>query len=122
MLKIDPNISIYVQIAEYLRIEIFSGSLKPGDKLLSIRDMAIELEVNPNTIKRVYQELLDDGLIYTNKTLGNFVTEDKKLIEYKKKTYLINKTKAYVELLKTIDVDIDKAIKAYEGDKNETND
>lgn len=122
MLKIDPNISIYFQIAEYLRIQIFSGQLEPGDKLLSIRDMAIELEVNPNTIKRVYLELIADGLIYTNGTLGNYVTEDKKLIEYKKERYLFDKTKAYIKLLKAVHIDIDKAIKAFKGDKDGKND
>lgn len=122
MLKIDPNISIYIQIAEYLRIQIFSGQLEPGDKLLSIRDMAIELEVNPNTIKRVYLELIADGLIYTNGTLGNYVTEDKKLIEYKKERYLFDKTKAYIKLLKAVDIDIDKAIKAFKGDNDGKND
>jgi len=122
MLKIDPNISIYFQIAEYLRIEIFCGSLKPGDKILSIRDMAVELEVNPNTIKRVYQELLDEGLIYTNGTLGNYVTENQKLINSRKEMYIYNKTKAYVDLLKTVNVDVKKTIQNYKGDKNETND
>jgi DNA-binding transcriptional regulator YhcF (GntR family) len=90
MLKINPNISIFVQLAEYLRIEIFSNALKPGDKILSIREMAIELEVNPNTIKRVYQELLDDGLICTHGTLGNYVSDDVNLIENKKRIYLMN--------------------------------
>ena len=122
MLKIDPNISIYFQIAEYLRIEIFCGSLKPGDKILSIRDMAVELEVNPNTIKRVYQELLDEGLIYTNGTLGNYVTENQKLINSRKEMYIYNKTKAYIDLLKTVNVDVKKTIQNYKGDKNETND
>jgi GntR family transcriptional regulator len=122
MLKINPNMSIFVQLAEYIRVEIFSGALKPGDKILSIREMAIELEVNPNTIKRVYQELVDDGLIDTHGTLGNYVSEDLNLIESKKRLYLMSKTKDFVDLLKAVDVDIEQVIKEFKGDKHETND
>jgi GntR family transcriptional regulator len=111
MLRIDPNISIYVQLADYLRIGIYSGQRKPGSKMPSIRDMAIELEVNPNTIKRVYQALLADGLIYTNGTLGNFVTEDEGLIEHQKTIYLSEKTRTYVDLLKACKANVDNVFK-----------
>lgn len=120
MLKINPNISIYVQLAEYLRIEIFSGALKPGDKIRSIREMAVELEVNPNTIKRVYQELIDDGLIFTNGTLGNYVTEDKTWIQQQKQRYILQKTKEYTNLLDTLEVNIEDLIDRSKGDKHGT--
>ncbi|MDX9691446.1 MAG: GntR family transcriptional regulator [Acholeplasmataceae bacterium] len=122
MLKINPNISIFVQLAEHLRIEIFSGALKPGDKILSIREMAVELEVNPNTIKRVYQELSDDGLIVTQGTLGNYVTEDTELIKNKKAFFLIHKTSEFVNLLQAVDADVDQVIKKYKGDNDGKND
>jgi len=118
MLNIDPNISIFVQLADYLRLQIFSGTLKPGEKLLSIREMAIELEVNPNTIKRVYQELIDDYLINTHGTLGNFVSEDLELIENKKKLYLINKTKVFINLVQELNVDVSSVVKQVMGGQN----
>lgn len=121
MLRIDPNISIYVQLADHLRIGIYSGQRKPGSKIPSIRDMAVELEVNPNTIKRVYQALLSDGLIYTNGTLGNFVTEDETLIEQQKLVYLSEKTKAYVDLLKACKADIDHVFKEVKEAKDDPN-
>ena len=101
MLKINPNISIFIQLADHIRIEIFSKLRKPGSQLESIRDMAIELEVNPNTIKRVYQELISEELIYTNGTLGNFVTENEELIEMKKMIFLEEKTKDYLDIIKS---------------------
>lgn len=106
MLKINPNISIYVQLADYLRIAIFSCQRKPGEKIESIRDMAIELEVNPNTIKRVYQELIDEGLLVTQGTLGNYVTKDEVLIEVRKYNYLREKTRHYLEILSSCHEDI----------------
>jgi GntR family transcriptional regulator len=121
MLKINPNISIYVQLAEYLRIEIFSGGLHPGDKIRSIREMAVELEVNPNTIKRVYQELIDDGLIFTNGTLGNYVTGDIIWIQQQKQRYILQKTKEYTNLLDTLDVNIEDILGRPKGDKHGTN-
>lgn len=107
VLYINPNISIFIQLADYLRIGIYSGARKPGSKIESIRDMAIELEVNPNTIKRVYQELLDEGLIETRGTLGNFVTDDFDLIQTRKRIFLNEKTKDYINTLTSCNENIE---------------
>lgn len=122
MLKIDPNISIFVQLADHLRIGIFSGQRKPGSKIPSIRDMAVELEVNPNTIKRVYQELITDGLIYANGTLGNFVTEDEGHINNQKTLYLHEKTKSFMDILISCNADakdVFKQIKEADDDPDD---
>ena len=107
VLQINPNISIFIQLADYLRIGIYSGTRKPGSKIESIRDMAIELEVNPNTIKRVYQELLEEGLIETHGTLGNFVTDDSNLIQTRKRIFLNEKTRDYIDTLTSCNENID---------------
>ncbi|MCV2232478.1 GntR family transcriptional regulator [Paracholeplasma manati] len=85
MILIDPNISIYIQLARYISLEIFSGKRPPGSKLESIREMAIQLEVNMNTIKRVYQELEEQGLIFVDSTLGYFVRDYSQIILVKDK-------------------------------------
>ena len=118
MLRIDPNISIYVQLADHLRSLIFSGTLKPGDKIPSIRDMAVELEVNPNTMRRVYQELITDGLVHANGTLGNFVTDDSDRIRALKRAHIEEKTKAYLETLEACDADRDLILSLLKGDKS----
>lgn len=99
MLKINPNVSIFIQLADFIRMDIFASKLNPGDKLASIRDMATMLEVNPNTIKRVYQELENEGLIYTNGNLGTYVIENKELIFAKRKQFIAEKFKEYKEML-----------------------
>ena len=76
----DNNIPIYIQIVEKLKIQIISGEYAPGERLLSVRDLATSLKVNPNTLQRALQELEDAGLIFTERTNGKFVTSDKALI------------------------------------------
>lgn len=67
---------IYTQLVGRLQQEIASGALPPGERLPSVRDLAAELGVNPNTVQRALQELERTGLIVTQRTSGRFVTED----------------------------------------------
>lgn len=71
---------IYVQIIEHIKLRIAVGEYGAGDKLLSVRELAAEAEVNPNTMQKALSELERDGLLYTQRTAGRFITEDKKLI------------------------------------------
>lgn len=72
---------IYIQLVEKMKIAIISGKYKPGDRLPSVRDFAIEIKANPNTVQRAYSELEEDGLVITQRTNGKFVTEDRNLIK-----------------------------------------
>ena len=74
---INPKEPIYTQIINYMKKQIIKGLLKGGDRILSVRECASELKVNPNTIQRAYTELEDDGLIYTQRGIGKFVVDDK---------------------------------------------
>ena len=67
---------IYTQIVEQIRINIANGTYEPGQQLPSVRDLAMEAAVNPNTMQRAFSELERDGLIYTVRTSGRFVTEE----------------------------------------------
>ncbi len=71
---------IYLQIIEHIRLRIAVGEYKAGDKLLSVRELASEAEVNPNTMQKALSELERDGLLYTQRTAGRFITEDKAVI------------------------------------------
>lgn len=72
---------IYIQLVEKMKIAIISGKYKPGDRLPSVRDFAIEIKANPNTVQRAYSELEEGGLVITQRTNGKFVTEDINLIK-----------------------------------------
>ena len=63
---------IYEQVKEGLRQLVISGAIRPGDKLPSVRSMAAQLAINPNTIQRAYRELENDGFIYSVSGKGSF--------------------------------------------------
>jgi len=78
---------IYLQLMEYLTLNIVSGKYSPGDKLAPVRDLALEAAVNPNTMQRALSELERDGLVRAHRTSGRFVTDDTEVIK-KMKTEL----------------------------------
>lgn len=79
-MKIDPrsHVPIYLQIAEGIRQAIAAGIYCPGESLPSLRALALEVQVNPNTVQRAYDELSRDGLIYARRGKGLFVAEQGK--------------------------------------------
>ena len=79
--RFDENLPIYTQIISQIKQMITSGRYQPGEKLPSVRDMAQEAGVNPNTMQRALSELEREGLLYTVRTSGRFVTVDQQLIE-----------------------------------------
>ena len=72
---------IYIQLVERIQLLIFSGTYTAGTKLPSVRDLANEAAVNPNTMQRALAKLEEDGLIITQRTSGRFVTEDERMIK-----------------------------------------
>ena len=84
-MKLNSKEPIYIQIKRFMKMKIVSGQLKEGERLLSVRDYAAELKVNPNTIVRVYSELENEGLVNTQRGIGKFVTEDVENIKDLKK-------------------------------------
>jgi DNA-binding transcriptional regulator YhcF (GntR family) len=82
----DPNLPIYLQIMNFVKKLIVRGILKPGDKIPSVRDMALFLGVNPNTVQKAYEELEREGTIFTKRGQGNFVNEDENIVERIKET------------------------------------
>lgn len=79
-MQYDNSMPIYMQIVNDLKEKMAKGILNSGEKLSSTRDMAIEYEVNPNTIQRVYKELEFQKLCFTKRGLGTFITEDQKFL------------------------------------------
>ena len=79
--KLEANIPIYIQIMNKVRKAVASGELKPGDRIGSVRELASEFEVNPNTIQRSLTELEREGLLVSERTAGRFVTENRAQIE-----------------------------------------
>jgi GntR family transcriptional regulator len=77
-MQIDPrsHIPIYLQIVEAIRSAIAAGVYRPREALPSLRALAVEVQVNPNTVQRAYDELERDGMVYSQRGKGLFVTEE----------------------------------------------
>ena len=78
--KFDSGAPIYAQLVRQLQEAIVSGGYGPGERLPSVRDLAMEAGVNPNTMQRALTELERDGLVYSQRTAGRFVTENTQII------------------------------------------
>lgn len=109
--EFDNNIPIYIQLVEQLKMYIISGNIRPGERLPSVRELALETKVNPNTMQKALVELEDLKLIYTERTNGKFVTEDKKLIEKYRNQYALELSKKFLDSMENIGYSIDNAIK-----------
>ena len=69
----ESGIPIYVQLSEQIRLLIRRGALGPGDAMPTVRALAVDLEINANTVARVYRELQRDGLLRLKRGVGSFV-------------------------------------------------
>lgn len=78
--NLDEGRPIYLQLVERIQMQIVSGQYGPGDKLPTVRELAAEAAVNPNTMQRAFSELEGSGLVVTQRTNGRNVTEDAQLI------------------------------------------
>ena len=83
--NINSNAPIYTQLVEHLTLRIVTTEYIPGQRLQSVRELAMEAGVNPNTMQRALSELERDGLVFSLRTSGRFVTEDIQMIEDAKK-------------------------------------
>lgn len=100
MLKFEANMPIYIQIIEKIKADIVSEKLKGGDKMPSVRELSENYKVNPNTIQRVFLELEREGITFSQRGIGTFVSEGDELIEKLKTTQAQKYTKRFIEEMK----------------------
>lgn len=108
-MNFHPDIPIYLQIADLVRTQIVSGELKPSDKLPSVRELAVSLKVNPNTIVKALAELEAEHLIFTERTTGKFVTTDQLLIDRAKSQLARTAAHHYFANMQKLGLDTDDA-------------
>jgi GntR family transcriptional regulator len=100
--------AIYLQIAEYVFEQILLKKWQVGDKILSIRDLAVALEVNPNTVQRSYDFMQQQGIIANRRGLGFFVepeAEDK-IIAFRRAQFMENELPVFFRNLYLLKIDI----------------
>ncbi len=96
------DLPIYSQLIEQIKLAIVSGVFPPGMRLSSVRDMAAEAGVNPNTLQRALQELERQGLVYSQRTSGRFVTEDTNVIDETKRALAQGQLAAFLDAMKKL--------------------
>lgn len=94
---LDADRPIFIQILERIRVDIISGKYEAGEKLPSVREPAAQAAVNPNTMQRAFAELERTGLVYSKRTSGRFITEDREMIEQVRIEIAKEKIKLFLE-------------------------
>lgn len=98
----NKNMPIYIQIIDYLKFKIASGEIQPNTKLRSVRDLAQDMDVNPNTMQRALVELERDGLVFSNRTSGRYVCDDKEKIDNMRDSLAIKEIQSLKGTLKNL--------------------
>ena len=95
--KFNDELPIYQQIMSQIKYVIASGEWKAGDKLSSVRELAVEAGVNPNTMQKALSELEREGLLYSKRTAGRFVSDKGKSSEYLQEEIIMECVKVFIE-------------------------
>lgn len=101
-MEFNANVPIYLQLIDLIKQQIVSGKLQPGDKLSSVRDLALEYGVNPNTMQKALSELEWEKLVYTMRTAGRYVTEDVTMIQELRQEMAKNKIQDFFNEMKAL--------------------
>ncbi len=97
--EIRDDAPIYSQLVAQIKLGIAAGALSPGERLPSVRDLAAEAGVNPNTMQRALQELERQGLVYSQRTSGRFVTEETDVIENAKRSLADEQVRSFLDAM-----------------------
>lgn len=114
-MQFEKDKPIYAQIADRIIVNILQNKWSPEERIPSVREMAVELEVNPNTVVRSYNYLQERGVIYNQRGIGYFVTEDgKEQVKLIKRTEFIEKELPYFfKTLHLLGMDIEEVEQKY---------
>lgn len=120
-MKFDDNQPIFIQLANVFISQIVSNNLKKGEKLPSVRDIAKEYKVNPNTVTKTIDELVNTGLFEVRRGLGTFVIEDENLINQKRKEHLDERLRAFVQEFEEFGINREELVRMIMENENGDN-
>jgi DNA-binding transcriptional regulator YhcF (GntR family) len=115
-MEFKDNEAIYLQIAAFVCENILTGKWTAGQKILSVRDLAVELEVNPNTVMRSYEFLQSLEIVYNKRGLGLFVADDgfEKVKAYRKQQFVQQNLPDFFKNIYLLDISMDEVRQQYE--------
>lgn len=100
--ELDNDRPIYLQLMEKIRQDIVSGIYKPGDRLPSVRELALDAAVNPNTMQKALAELERTGLVYSKRTSGRYITEDETMQKQLKTELAVSHIREFLDKMKQL--------------------
>lgn len=111
------QMAIYLQIAEYIGEQLLTNVWKAEDKIPSIRELAVQLEVNPNTVQRTYDFLQTREVIFTKRGLGYFITPngEQHYLDWRRETFIQNELPIFFKQMRLLRMDFDELEKRYEA-------
>lgn len=110
--------AIYLQVVEWFKHNVILGMYAPGDKIPSVRELALKLEINPNTVVKVYDILNSEGLIEAKRTNGYFLTDDLEILERLKPFFAKEYIVQYLNNMKQIGYTKEQAINLLKESKD----
>lgn len=115
-MEFKENQAIYLQIADYICESILLKKWKGGERIPSVREIAVDLEVNPNTAMRTFAYLQEKGIIYNKRGIGFFICEDgyDKTMETKKQAFLKEEMPEFIRKMKLLEITPDEISKHYQ--------
>jgi GntR family transcriptional regulator len=121
-MNFNTNNSIYLQIAEYVKEQILLNKWQKEDKIPSVRDLAVELQVNPNTVMRAYELLQQLGILYNRRGLGNYVSTDAGdiILVNRKENFLKTELPVLFRSMQLLGIDFDEVARLYDNYIHET--
>ncbi len=114
-MEFNPHKPIYLQICSQIYEKILNGELKADDRILSVRDLGIELGVNPNTIMRSYETMQNAGIIYNKRGIGYFITENAKdiVLSQMKEEFMNDELPELVKKMKLLGIGLNEMKKFF---------
>ena len=110
---------VYVQLVEQLELALVAGEFPPGSRIPPVRELAADAGVNPNTVQRALSELERDGLVFSQRTAGRFVTENENMIANAKLRIADERVGEFLHSMKTLGCTRDEVIALIQGAKEE---
>ena len=120
--NLNSDRPIYAQILEIIQLRIIAGIYKPGEKMPSVRELAAQAGVNPNTMQKALSELERSGLVTALRTSGRVVTEDKAMIAETRNQLAQEKISEFINKMKELGFEKEEIVtllSVQEGEKNE---
>ena len=119
IMEFNANKSIYLQICDAICEQILSGTLRPDERIPSVREYGAVIGVNANTVMRSYEKLTGEGVIYNRRGIGYFISPDARdiVMEAQRKEFLENELPALLKRMELLGISAEEVLRTAQNDK-----